>query len=354
MQEVIRIEPRAVSAWSVLAQCYDDMKQDGKALQLRIMAAHLRHDADEWERLATQSRGLGLNQQALYCYRKLSSLDPTNVSAWWERATISKQIGNIKTARHAYMTILKYVPHDLTVLSELRTILIELGDFRTCATLFQQAFDHYQITFPTGSGTISSSNPASDTPISGAGFTLLEILVLADLYNTLGEHENAIQVIKKGSRWLQGRADQRYWNIVADDREFDLSEFADSSRRVSEAGASTIESGRYFIDVNARHRLAVARIKLGDIEEGKMHADVVLNQDVLDYAPLFAEIADAYFEKELWAEARPVYELLGSDESTSSLYILLQTAACLRMLGELRDAAEVYEHSQFSVSGLSH
>lgn len=56
MQEVIRIEPRAVSAWSVLAQCYDDMEQEGKALQLRIMAAHLRHDADEWERLASQSR----------------------------------------------------------------------------------------------------------------------------------------------------------------------------------------------------------------------------------------------------------------------------------------------------------
>jgi general transcription factor 3C polypeptide 3 (transcription factor C subunit 4) len=56
MQEVIRIEPRAASAWSVLAQCYADMKQDQKALQLRIMAAHLRHDADEWDRLARQSK----------------------------------------------------------------------------------------------------------------------------------------------------------------------------------------------------------------------------------------------------------------------------------------------------------
>ena len=55
MQEVIRIEPRAAQAWSVLAQCYADMHEPQKALQLRIMAAHLMHDAEEWERLAKQS-----------------------------------------------------------------------------------------------------------------------------------------------------------------------------------------------------------------------------------------------------------------------------------------------------------
>jgi len=56
MQEVIRIEPRATAAWSVLANCYDDMGQRDKSLQIRIMAAHLRHDAEEWDALAQQSR----------------------------------------------------------------------------------------------------------------------------------------------------------------------------------------------------------------------------------------------------------------------------------------------------------
>jgi general transcription factor 3C polypeptide 3 (transcription factor C subunit 4) len=98
----------------------------------------------------------------------------------------------------------------------------------------------------------------------------------------------------------------------------------------------------------------------------QMHANIVLSEDVLDYAPLFAEIADAYFERELYVDARPIYELLGSDavvrfcsslvpialsfsavdKQTSSLYVLLQTAGCLRMLGELREAAEVYEHGE--------
>jgi len=44
-----------------------------------------------------------------------------------------------------------------------------------------------------------------------------------------------------------------------------------------------------------------------------MHANIVLSQDVMDYAPLFAEIADAYYERELYAQARPIYELLGQD-----------------------------------------
>jgi general transcription factor 3C polypeptide 3 (transcription factor C subunit 4) len=64
MQEVIRIEPRASSAWSVIAQCYEDSNEPKKALQLRIMAAHLQHDADEWESLAAQSR-YARNQMSL-------------------------------------------------------------------------------------------------------------------------------------------------------------------------------------------------------------------------------------------------------------------------------------------------
>ena len=45
----------------------------------------------------------------------------------------------------------------------------------------------------------------------------------------------------------------------------------------------------------------------------QMHANIVLSQDVLDYAPLFGEIADAYYEREMYAQAKPIYEILGHD-----------------------------------------
>ncbi|KAJ7185570.1 hypothetical protein C8R46DRAFT_382209 [Mycena filopes] len=333
MLEVIRIEPRAASAWSVLAQCHEDLKQDQQALQLRIMAAHLRHDADEWDRLARQSKDLGYNHQALYCWGKLSSLDPDNVNAQWDRALLARDLGDLKITRHAFLTILKRFPHDLAVMSELRTVLVELSDLETCTTLFQAAFDHYQKTYPSGHGHDATNN--SDVP--GGGFGHLEILVLADLYNTTGDHVRAIDVIRQGCRWLQGRAEHRYWDMCNDDREYDQAHF----QRTVESGP---QPGMFPLDVNARHRLAVARIKMGETEEAKLHVGAVMAEDVLDYAPLFAEAADAYFERELYAEARPIYELLGGDPSTSSLYVLLQTATCLRMLNELKDSAEVYEY----------
>ncbi|KAF9011799.1 hypothetical protein BDQ17DRAFT_1420213 [Cyathus striatus] len=341
MQEVIRIEPRAASAWSVLAQCYEDMNEPGKALQLRIMAAHLRHDAEEWDRLARQSREHGYNQQALYCYRKAYSLDPSNVDALWDRASLAKEIGDFKTARNAFLSILKRYPHDITVLRELHPILIELSELPLCRELLSAAFTYYQSTFVIG----YSIDPHTQNHIQGGGFTQLDLLLLADLHNALGEYEDAVKVIRKGTRWHQGRAEQRYWDVCEDDREFDAEGWPPRiSPTGTESSGGGIQAGRYELDPNARHRLAVARIKMGDVEEGKLHANAVLAEDVLDYAVLFAEIADAYFERGMYVEAKPIYELLGGDPATSSLYILLQTAACLRMLDELKDAAEVYEH----------
>ncbi|KAF7979955.1 hypothetical protein HWV62_40398 [Athelia sp. TMB] len=313
MQEVIRIEPRAASAWAVLAQCYADLKDPLK-------------------------EELGYNQQALYCYRKLYSLDPTNVDALWDRATLATELGELRTARHSYLAILKRFPHDLTTLESLRPLLIELSDLKTCADLFQAAFNHYSAVYP-----IPIPNPDLDQPPSPFG--QMEVLCLTDLYNTLGQHEQAIHAIKSGSRWLQGRRDEAYWDMCEDDREFDLrAEEGDNPiGAVTREREGDLMSGHFPLDVNARHRLAIARIKMGDIEEGKMHANIVLGQDFLDYAPLFGEIADAYFEKEMYSEAGVLYELLGEDPVTSNLSILLNAAACRRMLGNLKEAVELYK-----------
>ncbi|KAH9969571.1 TPR-like protein [Russula dissimulans] len=334
MQEVIRIEPRAMSAWSVLANCYHDLGQPQKALQLRVMGAHLHHDAEEWERLAKESRELGFNQQALYCYGKVHSLDPSNLNALWDRAALAKEIDDNRTARNSLLALLKQVPHDLAVLEELRPILIELSDLDLCAELYEEAFAHYSVTFPGGHGI----NPETGQEVPGGGYSLMEILVLADLYNTMGDYDKAIRVIRSGCRWLQGRGGQKLWDSCEDDREYDETEWRPGNGRERE-----LVPGKYPLDVNARHRLAVARIKMGDIEEGMAHASVVLNQDIIDYAPLFVEIADAYFDREMYGQARPIYEMLGQDAGTSSLHVLLRVATCYHMLGQLQDAAEVYE-----------
>ena len=70
------------------------------------------------------------------------------------------------------------------------------------------------------------------------------------------------------------------------------------------------------------------------VDNRQAHASVVLSQDVVDYAPLFVEIADAYFDREIYAQARPIYEMLGQDAGVccSSHYRLLVVHATHRLV----------------------
>lgn len=93
--------------------------------------------------------------------------------------------------------------------------------------------------------------------------------MLADLYNTLAKYDAAVHTIRQGCRWLQGRAAQKFWDAIEDDREWDVLNPAtgEGARVVSEG---EVQPGMYLLDVNARHRLAIARIKMGDISEGRV------------------------------------------------------------------------------------
>ena len=224
-------------------------------------------------------RDMGFSKQALYCYSKAYSLDPTNVNMLWDRAILAKEIGQINTvrtvlsvvfgpacrlynqsqAKTALTAILRQIPHDLNVLEELRPILIDGNNIDVCASLHQDAFDHYQELYPTGVGV----DPDTGQEISGGGFDLMHILVLADSYNSIKKHHNAATTIRRGTRWLQGRASQSYWDACEDDREFDIV----GSTAVR---PGTVAPGMFELDVNARHRLAVSRIKMRDIEEGQV------------------------------------------------------------------------------------
>ena len=84
-----------------------------------------------------------------------------------------------------------------------------------------------------------------------------------------------------------------------------------------------------------------------------MHANIVLSQDLIDYSPLFVEIADAYFDREMYAEASTLYELLGEDAAVSLSFLTLLPSLRTRtdtLGGFLLD--QQFRHS-FERSGLS-
>ena len=94
----------------------------------------------------------------------------------------------------------------------------------------------------------------------------MDLLLLADLYNVLGQHERAIETIQRGTQWLQGRADQKYWDLCEDNRKYDR---IDWPARSNFGEGGSVLAGNFDMDPNTCHWLAVARIKMGDIEEGK-------------------------------------------------------------------------------------
>lgn len=211
-----------------------------------------------WLTCDIYTRNLGYMQQALYCYRKACTLDPGDINAQWDRAFLAKEIGDLHTARTAFLAILKRYPHNVSALEELRPILVELSDIPRGIQLYQEAFEYYQEINPYG--TVEDS-PEND--FSGGGFGDMQIIVLADFYNSVGDPERAVTTIRRGARWLKGRGEQRHWDNEVDDREFDIEGF-------TRGGQSTTSGSSYPLDVNFRHRLAVARLMLGDHDEGKV------------------------------------------------------------------------------------
>ncbi|CCA68156.1 hypothetical protein PIIN_02022 [Serendipita indica DSM 11827] len=336
-QEVIRMEPRHRPSWSALASCYEQLGEPNKALQVDIMGAHLKADAEHWFQLGQKSREKGLAQQALYCFRKACKMIGNPIQSYWEYASLAKEFGHLDEALSALKKILKRQPNNIPVVDEILSITSQLRDFEVAAEVLQGTFDHYRQAYPKGPPDTSDSNGENTT----ASFHDFHVVALADALIALGRYEQAIKVIRSGARWLQGRGHETHLDVIPDDREFDK----DGITRVNEDdedGEGAYKPLSYHLDVNLRHRLARARIKSGDIKEGRIHAEIVLKEDIQYFVELFGELADAFVEKAAYEDAIPIYERIINGPSGLSVATVTNVGVCYQMLGRLDDAENMY------------
>ncbi|CUA75319.1 General transcription factor 3C polypeptide 3 [Rhizoctonia solani] len=324
LQDVITIEPGVANAWGTLAFCYEDAGDSLRALKLRIMAAHLEGDSDQWVELGLKSREIGSMEQAVYCYRNAARLDKTNPDILWDYAFCLRESGQTQKAIKTYESILQILPHDLTVLTQLRGLLVQTGDLARAKEYYWAAFEHYISSTP---------RPAvSDVPIdmvidpllapiapppiaeSASGFGTREIATLADLLSGLGEHARAVEVVIRGAGWL--------------------------GQVPTGADEAAIGEG---LDVNLRMRLAVAKLRLGAIEAGKNHAHIILAHDINEYYELHTELADVFYEIGRYEDAVAIYERLACQPHTSSLHVLNQIGSCHKEMKNYAAARDVYQ-----------
>ncbi|CAG8451389.1 3084_t:CDS:10 [Diversispora eburnea] len=316
LQEVVKIDPNIHIAWFTLGTIQDEMGCPEKALQLYLVAAHLTpNDGSLWKRL-------GL----------LSKCDHHDEDAIWDRSILYAEIGEYKKALDGFRGLLKEMPYDMNVIRELTRIHVQLNEIPQAIELFNDAYKYYR------------SNPISEDPVSEGGFGYSEINIMAELYMLANDFNSAIDFIKRGVRWLQGREDEVWWDTVADDREYDEDENANRrensilSARLN--GVVNIGGTNAPLPLELRVKSGQCRIELEQLEEGKLHFTYLEFFDVENYVDLYYEVAETYAEKGLYEDALGIYEAIVSNEKTDSPTAWLRMGICHRELGNLESAVE--------------
>ncbi|KAK4052048.1 transcription factor TFIIIC subunit tfc4 [Microbotryomycetes sp. JL201] len=294
LEETIRIDPNLRVPWYTLASIYDARGELEKALMFKIIAAHLlplSQAAVDWADLGDQSKELGLLQQAIYCYTQAIKGDKEDLDSMWDRAMLLKVAGEDKKAIKAFLGLLSVHPHDPGALRELCPLLLNTGQQSLAADLYLDAFEYYKRLCP-------EVNAQTEEMLDTFGYADLEFL--ADYSLAQQKWGQTAYVIRTGVRWLQGRYTESGWDMLKDDREFDL------ERKVRpnwQRDARYLEETPvYPLDHKLRLRLGLARLGMNDLEEAKASA-ATSELDVADYPEVYGAVADAYMDKKMYTDA---------------------------------------------------
>ena len=327
LEEVIRIEPTVRSAWYTLGMCFEEMGEEEKSIQCRIVGAHLTSNAsDEWKTLARRSRERGLLQQSIYCLQQAIKKNRYDIDAIWDRAVMLKDSGRPRAAVDAFQAILRIQPYDAEVLRELIPLLVTLGDYEVGVGILENMRQESM----RGAHVSAPQDPNIDPALAHTGaavyFSLNELVTLTDLLILLRRPLQAILVIKHTIRWMRGEPRDDMPEDAQNDFELDDGDDAPE------------------LDREVRLRLGKARFMLRDTEEGKRHFSILaFETDPADQPTLFLDMADCYFEHRQYADALEWYRVLVEEGLVDDVQVWVNMGSCCQMTGAMQDAAQVYE-----------
>lgn len=301
LREIIRTDATVWEAWVTLAQCHEDRGEPHKALGCRLVAAHLRQDKDNWLELAETSARQGQVDQSLYCYRRAARMDPSDANVLYAWASALKATGRDAEALEAFKRLLALSPHDLLVLAETPPLFLATNQVQDAVRLYQAAFEYHTATF--------AHPDAAEAALGPAALSLETLTTLADLLFVSRDYDAIVDVCRRGQRWFQGRREETFWDAMVDDREYDP------------PGANVREGEGYELDLNLRHRLAVARLKLGHDTDADVHIDEILRQDPATYAVLWADVGAALMDRGRHEHAKGIFERLVDGGETDVGYV---------------------------------
>lgn len=213
--------------------------------------------------------------------------------------------------------------NNFTLLHEFYPLIIQANQLAFGQSAYRNAFDYHYETFagPTHLNDDRDEDQESDgEEDEGNTMSLEHVIALVDILTTVEKLEEAVEVVRKGQRWLQGRVEQKYWDTFEDDREY----------------APEGEEG-HELDIGLRHRLALLRLRLGNDEEAfvsylsttqrnvadqKGHIGEILQLDVVAHQDMFVELGEALMKRELWERALDCFASINEEDAASRFSIV--------------------------------
>ncbi|ORX38805.1 hypothetical protein BD324DRAFT_655212, partial [Kockovaella imperatae] len=325
--EAIRYDPYVISAWTTLAAIYSEIGNVEAARSMRFFAAHVEDDAGTWRELAQEFKELGQLGQSVHCLRKALRKEPDDVSMLFELANIYRQQGHASKAADMFNRLIKsHKPAgtDFTFLSQLHSTLVSLNATDIAASAYRVAFDYHL-------SKLTPQSPSSTLNLEHIGSLTDDLLLLDEL-------EEALGVIRRGQRWLQGRQDEIHWDSIEDDREYD----PPGTKRGEDVEEFLSEG--HPLDTGLRHRLALVRLRLGDDEEAMIHVDEILSLDVVQYSDLFMDLGNAMIKREMWEKALECFATIQECETIpDSSALIYAIGICHQGLKEYPGALEAFQ-----------
>jgi general transcription factor 3C polypeptide 3 (transcription factor C subunit 4) len=259
VSEVIRINAETYEAWTLLASIFKELGDIDKTLMALMYAAHLRpKDVASWlncAQFALEETGENRTKylpSAQFCYSSALRADPKNFDARCGKAAVYLEQGNTALAISEYRNILSRRPHDTSILRRLAEAYIDQDEVGSAKEFYKESIVHFK----------------TSVDIAERTFGWSDINIYIELYGYLGQYNEAMKELKSLARWLLGRDEETYWDMVInDDREWDAGDL----RRVEcpdyAVGRFPLSTYGAGLPLELRVKLGLYRLHLGHHEE---------------------------------------------------------------------------------------
>jgi general transcription factor 3C polypeptide 3 (transcription factor C subunit 4) len=244
------------AAHSLLSEIFLARGEQDKAVNALFSGAHTRpRDPDVWFNVAELIRDRAGEDphkaltDRIYCYSRVIEIDPRNYPARFHRAAAYRELGYNGRAATEYERILKELPHNIRALRHLAETYIDMQDVQRAIDYYMDSIKYYM---------------SLDTEDS-LKFSWSDLNIFVELLAYERQHELGLRLLTSVSRWLLGRNEDKIWDDLDDDREWDVSH---SPRRIKTDGfiPGIYPENSYGIGLpmELRMKLGIFRLKLGD------------------------------------------------------------------------------------------